>query len=134
MTRDEQLIRAVQAALDAAADAADNPARPMDYLMGDRPLSRYDVCIHDNMMGDDCLPCSIAAIRAIDPAEVLAKVGDGWPPIEVKARALKEIVEGISGAMNHGTWRDENGMRLKDTPEWVQFYNAITHPTAGGPQ
>ena len=29
------------------------------------------------------------------------------------------IVERIEGAMNHGTWCDEKGMRLKDTPEWV---------------
>lgn len=34
------------------------------------------------------------------------------------------IVEGVDGAMNHGTWRDERGMRLKDTPEWVALYNA----------
>lgn len=38
--------------------------------------------------------------------------------------ALIEIVEGINGAMNHGTWRDDHGNRLKDTPEWVAFYNA----------
>ena len=37
---------------------------------------------------------------------------------------LRSIVEGIDGAMNHGVWRDENGRRLKDTPEWVRFYNA----------
>jgi hypothetical protein len=35
---------------------------------------------------------------------------------------LISIVEGINGAMNHGTWRDDKRMRLKDTPEWVQFY------------
>ena len=38
---------------------------------------------------------------------------------------LKRIVEEIDGAMNHGTWRDEKGMRLKDTPEWVSAYAAL---------
>ena len=40
-------------------------------------------------------------------------------------RGMKRIVEEIDGAMNHGTWRDEHGVRLKDTPEWVALYNAI---------
>lgn len=26
---------------------------------------------------------------------------------------LKRIIEEIDGAMNHGTWRDERGMRLQ---------------------
>jgi hypothetical protein len=39
---------------------------------------------------------------------------------------LKRIVEEIDGAMDHGTWRDERGLRLKDTPEWVKFYNSLT--------
>ena len=43
--------------------------------------------------------------------------------------ALIEIVEGIKGAMDHGTWRDEKGMRLKDTPEWVAFYNTVRADT-----
>jgi len=43
---------------------------------------------------------------------------------------LKRIVEEFDGAMKHGTWRDENRMRLKDTPEWVAFYNAITEADA----
>ena len=38
---------------------------------------------------------------------------------------LKRIVEEIDGAMNHGTWRDEKGMRMKDTPEWVSAYVAL---------
>jgi len=41
------------------------------------------------------------------------------------AKGLKHIVEEIDGMMNHGTWRDENGFRFKDTPEWVVFYNAL---------
>lgn len=42
------------------------------------------------------------------------------------AKELNRIVEGIDGTMNHGTWRDQNGTRLKDTPEWASFYNAIS--------
>lgn len=42
------------------------------------------------------------------------------------AKGLKRLVEEIDGTMNHGTWRDDRGMRLKDTPEWVAFYNAIS--------
>lgn len=39
------------------------------------------------------------------------------------ADALISIVDGIGG-LSHGTWRDEKGVRLKDTPEWVSFYVA----------
>lgn len=42
------------------------------------------------------------------------------------AKSLKSIVEGIDGTMKHGTWRDDSGRRLKDTAEWVAFYNAIS--------
>lgn len=48
--------------------------------------------------------------------------------LEDAAAALVKIVEGIDGAMNHGTWRDELGMRLKDTPEWVALYVALGQP------
>lgn len=41
------------------------------------------------------------------------------------ANGLKRIVEEIDGTMNHGTWRDDKGRRLKDTPEWVRLYNAV---------
>jgi hypothetical protein len=41
------------------------------------------------------------------------------------ADALIGIVEGINGAMTHGTWRAEkSNLRMKDTDEWVRFYNA----------
>lgn len=40
-------------------------------------------------------------------------------------RALIDAVEGIGGAMNYGTFRSErDGLRLKDTKEWVAFYVA----------
>ena len=41
------------------------------------------------------------------------------------AQGLKRIVEEIDGAMSHGTWRDERGVRMKDTPEWVSAYVAL---------
>lgn len=46
------------------------------------------------------------------------------------ARGMKRIVEEIDGSMTHGTWRDANGMRLKDTPEWVALYLAIAEADA----
>lgn len=54
-------------------------------------------------------------------------------PDETSA-ALISIVEGVKGTMEHGTWLDKNGMRLKDTPEWVEFYvrhsSTTPHKTA----
>jgi hypothetical protein len=39
------------------------------------------------------------------------------------SKALINIVEGIDGAMTHGTWRAEkSNLRIKDTDEWVAFY------------
>ncbi len=39
---------------------------------------------------------------------------------------LKSIVEGIQGAVEHGTWRAErSNLRMKDTDEWVTFYNVL---------
>lgn len=49
---------------------------------------------------------------------------DAMTPQEA-AKDLIGIVEGINN-LSHGTWRDEKGQRLKDTPEWVKFYNAIS--------
>lgn len=43
---------------------------------------------------------------------------------EDPATPLIQIVEGVKGSIEHGTWVDRNGMRLKDTPEWVSFYVA----------
>lgn len=41
------------------------------------------------------------------------------------AKGVKSIVEELTGTMTHGTWRDDRGMRLKDTPEWIALYNAV---------
>lgn len=46
-------------------------------------------------------------------------------PVREAALGVKRIVEEIDGAMRHGDWRDEHGVRLKDTPEWVALYNAL---------
>ena len=35
---------------------------------------------------------------------------------------LVQLVEGFAGAMDHGTWVDCHGFRLKDTKEWANFY------------
>jgi len=55
-----------------------------------------------------------------EPADLTPPAAD-----YVAGLGLKRIVEEIDGAMKHGTWRDEHGMRLKDTPEWVAFYNSL---------
>ena len=59
----------------------------------------------------------LAALEAPDAGVVAELVA--------AAKALKSIVEEIQGAMQHGTWRDEKGQRLKDTPEWVTLYNSL---------
>lgn len=41
-----------------------------------------------------------------------------------EAENLIQIIEGLKGSMEHGTWRDDKGMRLKDTKEWIEFYLA----------
>lgn len=46
---------------------------------------------------------------------------------------LKRIIEEIDGAMDHGTWRDDKGQRLKDTPEWVAAYIALAPFTEAKP-
>lgn len=44
------------------------------------------------------------------------------------ALGMNRIVEEVAGVMDHGTWRDEYGVRLKDTPEWVAMYLALPKP------
>lgn len=54
------------------------------------------------------------------------------PPVSERERELEGaaddlvgVVERIEGAVRHGTWRNESGERLKDTPEWARFYLAV---------
>lgn len=47
---------------------------------------------------------------------------DALKALPFTGNALSQIVEGVKGAMEHGTWRDDRGVRLKDTNEWVAFY------------
>jgi hypothetical protein len=47
---------------------------------------------------------------------------DALKALPFTGNALSQIVEGVKGAMEHGTWRDDRGVRLKDTNEWVSFY------------
>ena len=47
------------------------------------------------------------------------------------AKNVKRIVEELDGSMTHGTWRDDHATRLKDTPEWIAFYNAISDAERG---
>lgn len=64
-------------------------------------------------------------LAASEAARVAAEARAEDAELIAASLALKEIVEGVSGAMDHGTFRAEKGMRLKDTPEWVAFYVAL---------
>ena len=85
----------------------------------------------------DCADRIETAILALAPADALAEVQrlraerDAALAQMKKLRGagldLKSIVEGIQGAMEHGTWRAErSNLRMKDTEEWVTFYNVMT--------
>jgi hypothetical protein len=73
-----------------------------------------------------------AAAQADYAARILAALDVQPAPVDPKVAALvdaakgvKAIIEGIQGAMEHGTWRDDRGNRLKDTAQWVAFYIAL---------
>lgn len=85
------------------------PPRPAPDAVAEAP------CRHEWYQGR-CIHCEIAVSDY--------RHAHSSPLIDASRRLLV-IVEGINGAMNHGTWRDERGVRLKDTPEWVAFYNAV---------
>lgn len=95
-------------------------------------------------MGEDAMKRDDA--REMPTSELLRLVGDMWdhrPLIGEVCRRLESaeaeverlraagdgllsIVEGIKGAMEHGTWRAErSNIRMKDTEEWVAFYLAL---------
>lgn len=68
----------------------------------------------DDLIPDDAAAAEIERLRA--EVEELEDAGE----------ALIGIVEGIDGAMTHGTWRAEkSNLRMKDTDEWVRFYCAV---------
>ena len=85
---------------------------------------RYAECeMATNYAIGDILALPLEADPAALVAEAL-RLPEVRALVETMA-GLKRIVEEIDGAMNHGTWRDEKGMRLKDTPEWVSAYAAL---------
>lgn len=99
--------------------------------------------VHAVTETDDTTPADLDAAKAAAQADYSARIlaaleaPDAGVVAELveAAKALKAIVEEIRGAMEHGTWRDGKGQRLKDTPEWVAFYNAlalIAHNTTEG--
>ena len=65
----------------------------------------------------DLKVAALAKVKRMDAALAETKA-----VIDFTAPALIEIVEGIAGTMDHGTWRDDHGKRLKDTGQWVAFY------------
>lgn len=50
---------------------------------------------------------------------------DNMSKLQTTSQNLVKIVEGIK-VMDHGGWVDKHGDRLKDTQEWVEFYNEAT--------
>lgn len=64
-------------------------------------------------------------LKASNALGMVEELRDERSEVLDAALGMKRIVEEIDGAMNHGTWRDESGARLKDTPEWVALYNAL---------
>ena len=112
-------------------------ALAMRTAAADEVLS-VELGFYDGIGGDwhphdrkDLMQHAASAILALpleaDPAALVAealRLPEVRALVETMA-GLKRIVEEIDGAMNHGTWRDEKGMRLKDTPEWVSAYAAL---------
>ena len=66
-----------------------------------------------------------ALARITDLEARLAAAEAGEDALAAALMGLRGIVEGIDGAMNHGTWRDENSLRLKDTSAWIAAYLAL---------
>jgi hypothetical protein len=64
-----------------------------------------------------------AAARIEADARRIAELEGLVKEAREKANALIDIVEGIKGTMEHGTWRAErSNLRMKDTDEWAAFY------------
>jgi Lar family restriction alleviation protein len=78
----------------------------------------YEARILAALEAPDAAPTSLQKVQTTPDAGVVAELVEA-------AKGLKGIVEEIRGVMEHGTWRDEKGQRLKDTPEWVTLYNAL---------
>ena len=103
-------------------------------LLGDEEVAR-EIAIYETRHGglvkyENALPWED---RLKHMTDVIARHREqATAPLLTAGNALRAIVEGIQN-LNHGTWRDEKGMRLKDTPEWVAFYNSLpsaaAHPT-----
>lgn len=105
----EALVRLLKEARDDIAEYV-NADYPVDYR------AQYpDMARRYNRDMELC--------RRIDTALAPAEAG-GVAKLVEAGNGLHSIVEGVQGAMEHGTWRDEKGQRLKDTPEWVAFHNA----------
>ncbi|MBJ2150651.1 hypothetical protein [Paracoccus sp. IB05] len=101
------------------ANTFETGAAPQSGVLGGGPDTRY--------CGSGSAGDGAGAVGNLDASSPATPEGDA---ISRGAAGLKRIVEEIDGAMNHGTWRDDHGVRLKDTPEWVALYNAMKSPAA----
>lgn len=99
------------------------PSEPKSSSVeGEEPVALTERC--DGQLcyyhGCQCLPGCVQGKSAPRPSPAVSA------EVTEAVAGLKRIVEEIDGAITHGTWRDDHGTRLKDTPEWVALYNAIT--------
>jgi hypothetical protein len=93
---------------DEEAEHAKPPCLQAEHLSDEPPLS--------------CTATSVSLASSAAPNHRLLDA----------AKGIKRIVEEIDGSMNHGTWRDDRGNRLKDTPEWVEFYLSLEEASDAG--
>lgn len=91
----------------------------------DEPWTGEDVA-YDQDREPDNIDHAIAAILNAVIAGELRKATEVRALVDA-AIGLKGLVDGIQCAMEHGTFRAErSNLRMKDTDEWVAFYNALT--------
>ena len=89
--------------------------RKKKYASAKPPYDRYQV----NPDGPEAADEIVRLQRELDALRILSFSGN----------ALVQIVEGVQGSMEHGTWRDEKGARLKDTNAWALFYTTFKAST-----
>lgn len=98
------------------------------------PNSRVDVLLSDNesspeggrevLMEDELSDhinwSMVVAYRPVDQQESVLDL-------------CKAVVEAVEGAPGYGTLRNAEGVRLKDHPAWVAFYNGVKSANGEAP-
>lgn len=116
--------RTALAALDAIPQPAPVPGDvELDALQEGLECGVRSAGMHDDN-DTELFHVEDASDTMVEAAAALSALRTRLAEVEGALTGMVKIVEGIDGAMNHGTWRDDKGMRLKDTPEWVALYLA----------